>query len=75
LLTPLTRDRFVTGPGPEAGGPKPGRSQRCHTPEKSGDVAALSEPPAATCEAGATVCPQAGEAADANIINRNKSRR
>jgi hypothetical protein len=74
LLTPPIRDLFVTGPGPDVGGPKPGRNHRCHTPEKSGmdAVACLPLAPAA----GIIVCAQAGIAvAAANAANKRKSRR
>src|SRR5258706_10108559 len=44
------RDRFLTGPGPDKGGSKPGRVGWTHMPEKSGAVAT---PPA---------CPKTGVA-------------
>jgi len=33
------RDLFVTGPGPDSGGSKPGRDSRAHEAEKSGIAA------------------------------------
>jgi hypothetical protein len=74
LLTPLIRDLFVTGPGPDAGGPRPGRNQRCHTPEKSGVDAALCVPLPAGAAVGADRCPHAGETAAASVTNKKKSR-
>src|SRR5258708_5354478 len=73
---PLRRDRFVTGPGPDAGGSKPGR-EGCHqTPEKSGMAAPWVAPLAAP--AAGAVCPSAGVAAAAasvvNVANKRNSR-
>jgi hypothetical protein len=59
------RDRFVTGPGPDAGGTIQGSEPWRHMPEKSG-----------TClpAAGAACCPTAGVAA-INAANKTKSHR
>ena len=51
--------------GADAGGPKPGRSQRCHTPEKSGVDAMASAP--LSPAAGVTVCARAGAVPVANL--------
>ena len=51
--------------GADAGGPKQGRSQRCHTPEKSGVDAMASAP--LSPAAGVTVCARAGAVPVANL--------
>src|SRR5271155_3237932 len=62
------RDVLTTGPGPDAGGSKPGKEGWDHMPEKSGIAAG---PPA-----DPTVCPKTGvAAATAKITNEPKSRR
>src|SRR5205807_730425 len=67
-------DRFVTGPGPDAGGSKPGRDGCHQTPEKSGMAAPWVAPLAAP--AAGTACPNAGvAAAAANVANKRKPRR
>jgi hypothetical protein len=68
-LTPLRRDRLVTGPGPDNGGSKPPvRNGLPHTPEKSGMDGASCAPlvftPAASASAGAA----------ANNANKRKAR-
>jgi hypothetical protein len=66
LLPSGLRDLFVTGPGPDRGGSKPGRNGCAHMPEKSGMV--LGWPlvaGAAAGAAGAAVCPKAGVASAA----------
>src|SRR5215475_461119 len=66
------RDLFTTGPGPDAGGSKPGKEGCDHMPEKSG----IDARPLAGPATGVTVCAQAGMPAPAaNAINKNKSRR
>src|SRR5215468_9338001 len=58
-LTPLRRDRLVTGPGPEGGGSKPPvRNGLPHMPEKSGMDAAPCAPLVADPAAGTNVCPR-----------------
>src|SRR5215831_12659900 len=62
------RDLLTTGPGPDAGGSKPGKEGWDHMPEKSGIAAGPA--------AGPSVCPKTGvAAATANISNEPKSRR
>src|SRR5215831_15232143 len=75
-LTPLRRDRLVTGPGPDGVGSKPPvRNGLPHMPEKSGMDAAPCAPLVADPAAGTNVCPQAGvAAAAANIANKRKAR-
>src|SRR6266853_4862195 len=75
-LTPLRRDRLVTGPGPDSGGSNPPvRNGLPHIPEKSGTGAAPCAPLVADPAAGTNVCPQAGvAAAAANIANKRKAR-
>src|SRR5262245_52850326 len=75
-LTPLRRDRLVTGPGPDGGGSKPPvRNGLPHMPEKSGMDAGPCAPLVADPAAGTDVCPQAGvAAAAANIANKRKAR-
>jgi hypothetical protein len=63
----LRRDRFVTGPGPEAGGSKPVRKGCAQMPEKSGIAGAPA--PFVDCPNAAVV------AAPANATNKRKSRR
>src|ERR1700722_18280331 len=64
-LTPLRRDRLVTGPGPDGGGSKPPvRNGLPHMPEKSGMEAAPRAPLVADPAAGAAV----------NIANKRKAR-
>src|SRR3984893_17334696 len=61
------RDLFTTGPGPDAGGSKPGKEGWAHMPEKSGMAAGPTT--------GAAVCPKAVVAtATANITSKPKSR-
>src|SRR6516164_9450054 len=63
-LTPLRRDRLVTGPGPDGVGSKPPvRNGLPHMPEKSGMDAAPCAPLVADPAAGTNVCPQTGVAA------------
>src|SRR6266446_7445066 len=75
-LTPLRRDRLVTGPGPDGGGSKPPvRNGLPHMPEKSGMDAGPCAPLVADPAAGTDVCPRAGvAAAAANIANKRKVR-
>src|SRR5271154_398297 len=62
------RDVLTTGPGPDAGGSKPGKEGWDHTPEKSGIAAGPA--------AGPAVCAKTGvAAATANITSEPKSRR
>jgi hypothetical protein len=62
------RDVLTTGPGPDAGGSKPGKEGWDHTPEKSGIAARPT--------AGPAVCAKTGvAAATANITSEPKSRR
>src|ERR1700722_6602484 len=73
-LTPLRRDRLVTGPGPDGGGSKPPvRNGLPHMPEKSGMEAAPCAPLVADPAAGTNPCPDAGVAA-VNIANNRKAR-
>src|SRR6516225_7454572 len=68
------RDLFTTGPGPDAGGSKPGKEGCDQIPEKSGIEAA---PWAALLADGtaAGACPKAGvAAAAASVTNTRKSR-
>src|SRR5260370_42471270 len=59
------RDLLTTGPGPDAGGSKPGKEGCDHMPEKSG----MAARPAA----GPAVCPKAGvAAATASITSKPK---
>src|SRR5258706_4873412 len=61
------RDLLTTGPGPDAGGSKPGKEGCDHMPEKSGVAARPAAGPAA--------CPKAGvAAATAKITSKPKSR-
>src|SRR2546426_5804758 len=75
-LTPLRRNRLVTGPGPDGRGSKPPvRNGLPHMPEKYGMDAAPCAPLVADPAAGTNVCPQAGvAAAAANIANKRKAR-
>src|ERR1700732_2409068 len=62
------RDLLTTGPGPDAGGSKPGKEGWAHMPEKSGIAAGPT--------AGSKACPKAGAAATtAKITGRPKFRR
>ncbi len=71
-LTCGRRDLLTTGPGPDAGGSKPGKDGWDHMPEKSG----MDAPPLAGLAEGVTVCAEAGIAAPAaNATNKRKSRR
>src|ERR1700720_1832829 len=56
-------DVLTTGPGPDAGGSKPGKEGWDQMPEKSGMAAGPA--------AGSTVCPKAGVAAAAAKITDN----
>src|SRR5262245_21146024 len=60
------RERFVTGPGPEAGGSNHGKTGCVHVPEKSGTETPLA--------GNSTVCPIAGIAA-ATVTKRRKFQR
>src|SRR5712672_1063481 len=72
--TALWRALFNTGPGPDAGGEKPGPSVFDHSREKSGTDAALWVAVLAALAAGAASCPKAGAVAAAvNIANKRKS--
>jgi len=74
--TALWRALFNTGPGPDAGGEKPGPSVFDHRREKSGTDAALWVAALAALAAGAASCPKAGVVAAAvNVANKRKSRR
>ena len=69
------RDRFVTGPGPDAGGSNQGKDGWDHDRVKSG----IDEAPLVAPLAGPTpdvaVCPRAGVAtATANAMNERKFR-
>jgi hypothetical protein len=64
----LRRDRFVSEVGPDASGSKPGSEGCHHMPEKSGIDARLS----VGRTVGATVCPQAGIAAAAVNISKER---
>src|SRR5580692_319462 len=71
--TALWRALFNTGPGPDAGGEKPGPSVFDHSREKSGTDAAVAL--LAAPAAGAVTCPKAGVAAAAvNVANKRKAR-
>src|SRR5271155_3903691 len=73
--TALWRALFNTGPGPDAGGEKPGPSVFDHSREKSGADAALWVVVLAALATGAASCPKAGAvAAAANVANKRKSR-
>jgi hypothetical protein len=63
------RDRFVTGPGPEAGGSNQGRDGCAHTREKSGIDATVSF---ALLAAGTAVCAGADVAAT-NVANSSNA--
>ena len=65
------RTRFVTGPGPEAGGSNPGSDGWRQTPEKSGIAIAFATPAVGSWEE-ATVCPAAGAARAHGKIARNR---
>src|SRR6516162_4531508 len=67
------RDLFTTGPGPDAGGSKPGTEGCDQMPEKSG----IDPAPCVTLPAGVAgrVCPKAGAAAIAvSAANKTKFR-
>jgi len=70
----LTRTVFNTGPGPDAGGEKPGPSEFVHSLESCGTGAALCFAALAAPAAGAAFCPKAGiaAAAAANDANTRK---
>jgi hypothetical protein len=71
----LWRALFNTGPGPDAGGEKPGPSELAHMREKSGMDVALCVALLAAPTAEAAFCPKAGVvAAAANDANKRKSR-
>jgi hypothetical protein len=65
------RDRFVTGPGPDAGGSNQGRDGCAHTREKSGIEAA---PCFVLPAAGDAVCAGADVVA-ANVANASNAHR
>src|ERR1700674_3564876 len=69
----LWRALFNTGPGPDAGGEKPGPSEFAHKREKSGTDAALCVAVLAAPTVGPASCPKAGVAAiTANDANKRK---
>jgi hypothetical protein len=64
---------FNTGPGPDAGGEKPGPSEFAHSREKSGTDAALCGAALAAPTAGPASSPKTGIAAiAANDANKRK---
>src|SRR5579864_3498910 len=72
------RDRFVIGPGPDAGGSNHGNAGWFHTPVKFGIDAApcVAVTPGSAAPAAADDCVQAGHAtAVANVTNRRTIRR
>ena len=69
------RDRFVTGPGPDAGGSNQGKDGWFHIPEKSGIGASPFVVPLVVRIAGVAVCAEAGVAAAvANATHTSKFR-
>src|SRR5258706_15853021 len=69
----LWRALFNTGPGPDAGGEKPGPRVLAHSREKSGTDAALCGAVLAAPTVGAASRPKAGDAAiAANDANKRK---
>src|SRR3974390_2196967 len=69
------RALFKTGPGPDAGGEKPGPSVLDHMRENSGIDAAPCVALLAFPTAGAAFCPKTGvAAAAANVATRRKTR-
>src|SRR5437868_4866103 len=72
-IAALWRALFNTGPGPDAGGEKPGPSEFAHSREKSGTDAALCAVGLAAPAAGPASRPKAGVAAiAANHANKRK---
>jgi len=72
LLTPLGRDLFVTGPGPETGASTSGQVRCAQIPEKSG-TDAVAWPGLVV----GTVCPKtavAAAAAPRNVAGKRKYR-
>jgi hypothetical protein len=74
LKTSGRRDLLTTGPGPDAGGSKPGKEGCDHMPEKSGMGTALCVPKLAGAAAGATCCAEAGATTAANVTSKSKCR-
>src|ERR1700680_261808 len=71
-IAALWRALFNTGPGPDAGGEKPGPSEFAHKREKSGTDAALCGAVLAASTVGAASRPKAGVATAANDANKRK---